>query len=242
MFDAVRFNKASMQIISQIRGLILEGRLAPGDKLPSESALMEQFHVSKQTLKEALRALEYLGLLEMRKGVTGGAFVVEMDREVIREVLASFLFFKHLTIRDLSEVRKIVEPYTARIAAEKATEEDLKGLAALIAADRQQSDEYDSEDRKSDMEFHRTIAAITGNPILELIVDFVETVMVDMKKVIKPGASFSVSVLKAHERIYKALRKKDAEKAAREMHKHLVEVEDSLAELEEKTGQRKGSK
>ena len=91
----------------------------PGDKLPSEGALMEQFHVSKQTLKEALRALEYLGLLQMKKGVTGGAFVVEMDREVIREVLASFLFFKHLTIHNLSEVRKIVEPYTARIAAGK---------------------------------------------------------------------------------------------------------------------------
>ena len=203
---------------------------------------MEQFHVSKQTLKEALRALEYMGLLQMKKGVSGGAFVVEMDREVMREVLASFLFFKHPTIRNLSEVRKIIEPYTARIAAEKATNEDIERLSALMMADRQQADRYDSEARKSDMEFHLTIAEITGNPILELMVDFVETIMVDLKKVIKPGAAFSVSVLKSHEKILKAIKKKDAEKAAREMYNHLVEVENSLAELEEKTGLWKGSK
>jgi GntR family transcriptional repressor for pyruvate dehydrogenase complex len=72
MFNAVRLNKASMQIISQIRGMIFEGRLSPGDRLPTEAALMEQFQVGKQTLKEALRSLEYMGLLQIRKGVTAG--------------------------------------------------------------------------------------------------------------------------------------------------------------------------
>ena len=117
MFNAVGFNKASQQIISQIRGLILEGKLSPGDRLPSENALTAQFQVSKQTLREALRALEYMGLIEIKKGVTGGAYVVEVDPGVAKEILTNFLFFKNLTIRNLSEIRKIIEPYAAGVAA-----------------------------------------------------------------------------------------------------------------------------
>lgn len=236
MFNAVRLDKASMQIISQIRGMIFEGKLMPGDRLPSEAALMEQFQVGKQTLKEALRALEYMGLLQIRKGVTGGAFVVEMDREVMREMLASFLFFKDVTVHNLSEIRKVVEPYTTRVATERASAADLEKLASLVDPERQGSARYDSAASRSDMEFHRTIASLAGNPMLELVVDFVETVMVDLKKVIKPGGEFSTAVLEAHQRILAAMGERDCDRAAEEMYRHLVEVEENLSELEARTG------
>lgn len=244
MFNAVRLNKASQQIVSQIRALIFEGKLARGDKLPPESALLEQFHVSKQTLKEGLRALEYMGLLDIRKGVTGGAFVVEVDTEVIREVLANFLYFKNLTIRNLSEVRKIVEPYAASMAAQNISEEDLRALRDLIESSRQQQsgDLYSSEMAKTDLEFHRVIANSTRNPILVLMVDFVETVMADLKKIVKPGVPFSAAVLKAHEKIYDAISKRDSQRAASEMREHVLEVEENIATLERKTGIWKGLK
>lgn len=242
MFKTVQLNKASLEIISQIREMIFSGKLRPGDRLASENTLLEQFGVSKQTLKEALRTLEYMGLLEIKKGITGGAYVVEMDREVIREVLASFLFFKKPTIHNISEVRKIIEPYSARIAADKASEEDLDRIESLISIESNQTESYGTDSMRNDIEFHRSIAAVTGNPILELIVDFIETVMVDLKKVIKPNHCFADTVMKAHERIYKALKERNPDIAQEEMYRHLIEVENSLSVLEEKIGLWQGLK
>ncbi len=243
MFNAVRLNKASQQIISQIRGLILEGKLSPGDRLAPENVLVDQFQVSKQTLREALRALEYMGLIEIRKGVTGGPHVVEVDPGVAKEILTNFLFFKNLTVRNLSEVRKLIEPWAAGIAARSMGDEDLAALGRLIEASRKEPPEdYSADTSKNDLDFHRVIATSTHNPILVLMIDFVEGVMGDLKRLIRPDAGFSVSVLESHERIYAAIKSRDEEKAVSEMYDHVAEVEERLAELEKKVGLWRGMK
>jgi GntR family transcriptional repressor for pyruvate dehydrogenase complex len=243
MFNAVRLNKASQQIISQIRGLILEGKLSPGDRLAPENVLVDQFQVSKQTLREALRALEYMGLIEIRKGVTGGPHVIEVDPGVAKEILTNFLFFKNLTIRNLSEVRKLIEPWAAGSAARSMGDEDLAALAALIDASKKEPPEdYSIDTGKSDLDFHRVIAKSTHNPILVLMIDFVETLMGDLKKLIKPDAGFSVTVLRSLERIYTAIKSRDEKQAVAEMYDHVTDVEERLAELEEKVGLWRGMK
>ena len=131
MFKSVKSNKISEHSIDQIRNAIFEGRLKPGDKLPSEKALMESFHVSKATLREALRSLEILGFLEIRKGVSGGPFVTEVDMEKARDSFTNFLLFKNLSLSNLSEVRLVLEPYVAEKAALAITEKDLERLEKL---------------------------------------------------------------------------------------------------------------
>ena len=98
MFKIARTSKITQKIIDQIRTAILEGKLKPGDILPPEKELMEQFGVSKQTLRESLRALEHMGLIDVRKGIGGGAHIVEVDIEVTKQSLANFLYFKDLSI------------------------------------------------------------------------------------------------------------------------------------------------
>ena len=93
MFEAAKSNKISAQIVEQIRKAIFEGNLKPGDKLPSEKELLDTFQVSRATLREALRSLEVLGFLEIKKGASGGAFVVEMDMNKAREGLINFFHF-----------------------------------------------------------------------------------------------------------------------------------------------------
>ena len=132
MFDSVKPNKVSQHIIDQIRNAIFEGRLKPGDKLPSEKELTEKFKVSKATLREALRSLEVLGFLEIRKGVSGGAFVTEVDMMKARDSFTNFLLFKNLSLKDLSEVRLLLEPYIAKKATLAITQEDLRRLGKLI--------------------------------------------------------------------------------------------------------------
>jgi GntR family transcriptional repressor for pyruvate dehydrogenase complex len=229
MFISVKSDKVSQHIIDQIRNAIFDGRLKPGDKLPSERELIENFKVSKATLREALRSLEVLGFLEIRKGVLGGAFVTEVDMTKARDSFNNFLLFKNLSLKDLSEVRLLLEPYIAEKATLAITREDLHRLEKLIK-DSEQAIKGDIafESRKDEIEFHRIIASVTGNPILMFILDFVENLLIDTKAILKPGREFSTKVLRAHKRIYNALLERNIKKVHQEMVRHIREVEKDL--------------
>ena len=234
MFKIFGCHKIIDGIIDQIRTAILEGKLKPGDVLPPEKKLTEQFGVSKQTLRESLRALEHMGLIDVRKGIGGGAHIVEVDIEVTKQSLANFLYFKDLSIEDLSELRKLIEPHAAARAAEAMSAEDLRVLNELNKQARENLDKkFMQEMSINEINFHRVIAQTTSNPILVLILDFVEDLLEDFKKVLKPDLAFSKSVLDAHDRIYEAICDKDPEKASAEMYRHVHEVEEHLAKLKE---------
>jgi len=229
MFDSVKSNKVSQNITDQIRNAIFEGRLKPGDKLPSESELIKNFKVSKATLREALRSLEVLGFLEIRKGVSGGAFVTEVDMTKARDSVTNFLLFKNLSLKDLSEVRLLLEPYIAEKATLAITQEDLDRLEKLIRdSEHAIKNGIVFESRKDEIEFHRIIASITGNPILMFILDFVENLLMDTKEILKPGKEFSWKVLRAHKRIYSGMLEGNLKKVHEEMVRHIREVEKDL--------------
>jgi GntR family transcriptional repressor for pyruvate dehydrogenase complex len=233
MFQTVKSNKISENIVEQIRKAILEGRLKPGDKLPSEKELMKNLKVSKATLREALRSLEVLGFLEIRKGVSGGPFVTEVDMKKARDSFANFLHFKNLSLKDLSEVRLILEPYVAEKAVLAITEEDLRRLKKLIEeCEYVLKNDIPIESRKNEIEFHRVIGSVTGNPILMFILDFVENLLIDTKEILQPSQEFSKRVLNAHKRIYKALLERNPKKVREEMVKHVKEVEKDLLILQ----------
>ena len=234
MFKIARTSTITQKIIDQIRTAILAGKLKPGDVLPPEKELTEQFGVSKQTLRESLRALEHMGLIDVRKGIGGGAHIVEVDIEVTKQSLANFLYFKDLTIENLSELRKLIEPHAAAKAAEAISKEDLRILNELNELARESLDKKVMQEMSiNEINFHRVIAQATNNPILVLILDFVEDLLEDFKKVLKPDLAFSKSVLDAHDRIYEAICDKNQEKASAEMYRHVHEVEEHLAKLKE---------
>ena len=234
MFKIARTSTITQKIIDQIRTAILAGKLKPGDVLPPEKELTEQFGVSKQTLRESLRALEHMGLIDVRKGVGGGAHIVEVDIEVTKQSLANFLYFKDLTIENLSELRKLIEPHAAGKAAEYISKDDLEELGKLNETARGNLNNNLLEEMSHDeINFHRVIAQNTGNPILILILDFVENLLEDFKKVLKPDLAFSKSVLDAHDKIYQAICDKDPKKASTEMYQHVYDVELHLAKLKQ---------
>ncbi len=229
MFDSVKSDKISQHIIDQVRNAIFEGRLKPGDKLPSERELIIKFRVSKATLREALHSLEVLGFLDIRKGVSGGAFVTEVDMVKARDSFTNFLLFKNLSLEDLSEVRLLLEPYIAEKATLAITQEDLHRLEKLIKdSEHAIKNDISFASREVEIEFHRIIASIAGNPILMFILDFVENLLIDTKEILRPGKEFSAKVLRAHKRIYNALLEKNVRKVREEMMKHIREVEKDL--------------
>jgi GntR family transcriptional repressor for pyruvate dehydrogenase complex len=241
MFKTIQQNKAPRQIIQQIRAAILEGELKPGNRLAAETELMRQFGVSKSTLREALRALEYLGLIEIRKGANGGAFVAEVDMQITMESLANFLHFRSLSIHHITLIRRNLEPCAAQIAAEAMSEEDLEQLKRLIEVSKSALGRGDIGTlRKSEIQFHRTIASASQNPILILILDFIENLLEDVKRILKPDLAFSKAVIESHKRICRALQRRDGEMASQEMLRDVLNVEKGLAALSSSKGKSVG--
>ncbi|AFM27951.1 FadR/GntR family transcriptional regulator [Desulfomonile tiedjei] len=232
MFREVQQNKVSLDIISQIRDAILSGTLNPGDRLPPEKELVCDFGVSKHTLREAMRALEVMGFIEVRKGACGGAVVLEVDLKTARESISNFLYFQNVSIRDLSEVRKVFEPHLARLAAERMTPKDLDDLAATQACCLESMARGDST-YEHEIEFHRIIAKASGNPVFMLIQDFVNSGLAESKNRLRPGNDFQERLFTAHQRILEALRSREPELTASRMQEHVCEVEHSLEELQE---------
>ncbi len=238
MFEQVRPKKAALEIIGQIRQAILSGQLSPGDRLPSEKELIARFGVSKNTMREALRVLEVMGFLTIRQGPGGGAEVMAVDMRTTQDSIANFLHFQNTSITDLSEVRHLVEPYLAGLAAGRLRQGEIDRLEQLNQSCREALARGESiVGGKDEVDFHRTLAHVSENPVLILVTDLVNSLLTDSKRHLQPGLDFSRRVLAAHERILAALKAKDAFAAAQEMRRHVDEVAEELLDLRQKTGQ-----
>lgn len=143
-------------------------RLVPGDRLASEPTLMSYFDVSRGSLRETLRVLSYLGAIDVRSGPGGGARIARPGPRVVGSALAIALQFRGTTLRGLLEARAVLEPIAARLAAQRADTTDFAMLQACH--DRLAASAAPAHRQRERLEFHRLLAAATGNDVLELIV------------------------------------------------------------------------
>ncbi len=232
MFQSAAKDKMSTHIIRQVREAILKGELQTGQCLPPEKELIIQFGVSKHTLREALRTLEAMGFIEIKRGAGGGPVVSEVDMKTTRDSIANFLHFQNVSISSLSEVRKILEPYLARRAAETFGAKEIEILEDI---DRKCLEIFKRDKnivgRREEIDFHVFLAKASRNPVMEMILDFVNSVLTDMKSHMKPGVEFSEHVLAAHQKVLKAIKAGDADGAEEAMYQHISQVEEELSEL-----------
>jgi GntR family transcriptional repressor for pyruvate dehydrogenase complex len=235
MFESAKSSKISEHIVEQIRDAILDGKLQPGDKLARERELMDVFSVSKATLREALRSLEVLGFLKIKKGASGGARVSEVGIEKAMECFTNFLHFKGISVKELFEARFVIESYIAGQAARCIKKGDLDRLKRGLEEHDHNLKAGDGIDFLQDeMEFHQILATVIGNPILMFIRDFVGNLLIKAREGGRLGQDFSKRVLMAHARIYKALEERNEKKAYEEMGRHVREVERDFLFLENK--------
>src|SRR6201991_650180 len=133
LYKTVSSNRMSEAIVEQIRGLIRSEQLKPGDRLPSERDLGERMGVSRVTIREALRVLEAGGLIEIRVGARGGAFVTTPSKSKIGTGLADLISLSSVTAAEVTEARQVFELGIIPIVIERATDEDIEELRALVA-------------------------------------------------------------------------------------------------------------
>jgi DNA-binding FadR family transcriptional regulator len=167
-FRVARQSRIFQDVVDQIQEAILSGEFQRGDMLPSEREMREIFHVSRGTLREALRVLEQKGLIEIRLGVNGGAMVTAAIAETMTESLGLMLRFRKISLDHLQEFREDIEGIVTAKAADRAAEADVAVLRSLLAEAEAHVAGGISEWRaflNVDKKFHQAVARITGNPI-----------------------------------------------------------------------------
>jgi len=215
-FRPIRTPRAFEEIAAQIRAELAAGRLQVGSRLPSERALSEQFGVSRNTLREALRSLEQVGLIRLQKGARGGAFISERGGQAVAIGLMDLYHLGAITPAQLTQARIWLEEVVVREACRLATRQDLDALDKNIgeAAEAAAAGLFELRARKH-LDFHRLLTQITGNPILAVVMNGVLDVLAHFISEI--GEQENPYVLPSRRRMMKHMRARDADAAVAEM-------------------------
>jgi GntR family transcriptional repressor for pyruvate dehydrogenase complex len=231
MFKPIKHVKVSDEIVDQIRNLISQGKLKPGDRLLPERELIREFDVSRPSLREALNSLITMGFLEIKGKRT---YIKSVASESMQNPLSLLLKADTQKIFDLIEVRKAIEAWGAFLAAQRATEEDIKQLANIIEEMRGAFEKGQSWE-KQDADFHLGLAQATHNTIQTHIMSTIYDLLREsMAKVFKDRSKVK-KLLDHHQRIFNAIKNHSPDKAREKTLEHLSYVE---SEVKASTGQR----
>jgi GntR family transcriptional repressor for pyruvate dehydrogenase complex len=211
------------QVVTHIRGLIERGELRPGDRLPAERNLAARLGVSRPSVRAGLRALSAMGVVQPRHG--SGTYIPEGPPVLGSEPLSFLAALHGFTGLEMYEARRILEVGAAGLAAERATNEQMAKLAedveSLFA-----SIESPQVFLVHDINFHRSVAAASGNPIVASMMEMVSALYYDRRRQTAERASERDlrDAAEAHRRIYEAILARDAESARRAMNEHLLQA------------------
>jgi DNA-binding FadR family transcriptional regulator len=247
MFAPVTVTRASSSIAEQIRGAILTGKLSEGERLPPERELAAQFGVSRVTVRDALRALEAMGLIEVRVGARGGAFVTVPTGSVVGQTMSDMMMMQALSPEDIVEARLVVELGTVTLACARATDDDIAKMRELNEVAKRQI-RAKTYTRELSWDFHSLIAQMAHNTALEGVThSFRNTLSMHPIRAREANMGHARTV-EEHARIFDAIERRDGATARVEMARHLLrgtgleERESQLLALWDATGQSRASK
>jgi DNA-binding FadR family transcriptional regulator len=221
LFRPVNVDRVSQVIVDQIKLLVREGKLAKGDRLPSERALCQRFGVSRVTVREALRVLEASGLIEIRVGARGGAFVTSPTKERLGEGLADLMTLSPLTPSNITEARKVIEVGILPFVVERATERDIADLRRLV------DEGYDALERNAytmglSAAFHVGISTCAHNPAIETLVQsFHGPMLLSLRQAQVVAPAMGRRGTAEHAALVDAIEKRDVDSAISVMTAHL---------------------
>jgi GntR family transcriptional repressor for pyruvate dehydrogenase complex len=219
-FESIKTTRVFEEISRQIGGQIYSGELKPGEKLPNERELAATFAVSRHAVREALRSLESIGQLELRKGATGGAFVASGNPQPFTKIMRGMFEVGGITLEQLTEARLAIESVVISVACDKTDKSAFTALELNIdAAERETLAGNSAAKTRLNVEFHILLAELTGNPVLVMLMKSMMTILLDF--INQVGSVMGVDVIKSRRRFLKHLRARNSTKAIEEMQMHL---------------------
>ena len=222
---AVEKKRAYEDIVQQVLTLIENGKLKRGDHLPSERELTEAFKVSRTTVREAIRTLESMKLLQCRQG--NGTYVLASSEEALIQPLAAALFNANDNIRDIFYIRKIVEPHAASLAAENATPQEMEEMEKILHEQEACIGRGESVLDTNTL-FHNRLAGAAKNRVMErlllALIDLLHQAQEDYLSDEERNARAKRS-LEGHKQILNAVKNSDCDVALKLMLQHLEDIE-----------------
>jgi GntR family transcriptional repressor for pyruvate dehydrogenase complex len=230
--EVARAERLSDKVAHELTELIIAGRLRVGDKLPSERELSEQFGVSRPVIREAVGGLKARGLLVDHP--RRGHVVAAVAAGAVSQSLTLYVRGRRVDYAPLLQVRAVLEVSAAGIAAEQATDLQLEELAA---AEAKLTPDLDADAAAvADVEFHRTIAALTGNEYFVLLIDSLRDVLLDAQRPTLSDPKIVATARRAHRKILRAIQARDPAAAQQAMQAHLDLAGRQMADLLRSTG------
>jgi DNA-binding FadR family transcriptional regulator/energy-coupling factor transporter ATP-binding protein EcfA2 len=207
------------QVADQLYEMIGRGVFKPGDRLPSERELAERFKVSRNSVRDAYRALEARGLVEIRQG--DGIYVHEVSQEGVYQSILDFLVTHKKTTQEIIQVRLSIEPEVAYSAAQNATDEDIRELEEILARHEEKAAGGDPG-VEEDALFHHTLARMTGNQFLLKLMDLLADSLTETRETMLTYSGTTSRL--GHQRVLDAIRRRDPKGARAAMQAHIEEV------------------
>lgn len=225
--EATRSGRVSETIARDIRKQMADGQLPPGSRLPSERELAQRLKTSRVSVREAYRSLEETGLILVRRGAEGGAFVADVDHEPVRRSLSLMLRLGRTSHEELTEARLLVEPPVARLAARRASLDDVEALRGLVEGQAAQM-KGPGAPWEPDLKFHRLVARCSKNLPMIMMVNSLADLMVEAIRPIDIQKAARTKTLDFHWRLLDAITRRDETGAYDIMRDHVLEVQERL--------------
>ncbi|HLW54261.1 MAG TPA: FadR/GntR family transcriptional regulator [Candidatus Angelobacter sp.] len=219
-FQAIRKNRVHEEVAKQLEDLILK-KLQPGDKLPAERELAEKLGVSRSSIRDAMRRLHLIGLVEPRQGA--GTVVREVSSEALVSPLTNVIAHKRQMVSELLDFRIMLEPPLAGRAAEHATAEQVSRMEEILGRQARllQSGRLAVEE---DAEFHYCVAQASGNSVVLKVLDVVMDLLRETRSQSLQTEGRPSRSLAGHKRILAAIKRKDGAGAETAMRQHISDV------------------
>jgi GntR family transcriptional repressor for pyruvate dehydrogenase complex len=233
-FSKVRRRRVFEEICDQIRRKLARGEFRPGDKLPTERELAAEFSVGRPAVREALRTLESSGVLVLKKGLKGGAFVREGDPTVVTQSIHDLINLGHISMHHLMEARIVLTGSVVRLACERGTPEEFDAIEKSIDVSERLDIYGELEERLiAGTEFFRLIAVAAHNDALLLLVDSLGIIVRRMVMQVRPQTT---AMIETRRLILGALRRRDPAAAQEHLNEFFVHVKDRflLAEAQQR--------
>jgi GntR family transcriptional repressor for pyruvate dehydrogenase complex len=232
MTQVKRVNRKRLyqQVADDIERRILDGTLVPGSRLPSEQEMADEYGVSRNVIREALKRMKEHGLVYIRTG--SGTYISKPSTKPVSDALHRLLRHSNTTISiaHFYEIRRMLEPESARLAAERAHQEDIEAIQAaydLMERSRNNSDTWS----RADLQFHLAVTTAAHNPLIESVVDPLTEPLRELIAVGLNEPSGAQAGLEAHRSILEAIQNHNPQLAYQAMLDHLLDSEKRLSKI-----------
>ncbi|WP_019152979.1 FadR/GntR family transcriptional regulator [Robertmurraya massiliosenegalensis] len=224
MFKTIKKKKKFEEVLEQIKSLLITNKLRVGQKLPNEIELSDSMGISRSSLREALKILSMIGIVESKSGE--GTVIKKADPENLKNIMSLVAISRGLDTFELFEARVILEMAAVRLAAIRRNDEDLKNIEAILEQlDKNYISDHEEENSKLDFLFHRSIVLASKNKMLLLLTEVISDLLGEQIIATRRRYSTTPDILKRfqteHWEIFRAIKTKNSEEGEKLIASHL---------------------